>query len=174
MAPVVSGGRYIPTATSIGEGASIRMRATARAMPKRMRAHGISPPTIPWAIWAMRPAWGAGSARSPIPMPPMRMLPSWRITIGKTRTKEVATVATISATCIFHGVAPRIWPTLRSWMRLPETHTAQQTTAATPRTAPTPLSPVTPKATISRAARMRVDRARPETGWFEPPTRPTR
>ena len=36
----------------------------------------------------MRPACGAGSAGSPIPMPPWRMLPSCRITIGKTRTND--------------------------------------------------------------------------------------
>ncbi len=174
MAAVVAGGRYMPTATSIGEGDLMRTRAKAKAMPNRMSAHGISPPTIPWAIWAMRPACGAGSAGSPIPMPPWRMLPSWRITIGKTSTNEVTTVATISATSIFQGVPPRICPTFRSWMRLPETQQAQQTTAATPSTAPTPASPVTPKPTISRAATISVERARPETGWFEPPTRPTR
>ena len=103
----------MPTATSIGEGDLIRISARAKAMPKRMSPHGISPPTMPCAIWAMRPACGAGSAGSPMPMPPWRMLPSCRITIGKTRTNEVTIVATISATSIFQGVPPRIWPDLQ-------------------------------------------------------------
>ena len=65
-------------------------------------------------------------------------------------------------------------PTLRSWIRLPETQQALQTTAATPSTAATPARPVTPMPTISSAATISVDSVRPETGWFELPTRPTR
>ena len=86
----------------------------------------------------------------------------------------MTTVATISATSIFQGVPPRMWPTFRSWIRLPETQIALQTTAATPSTAATPASPVTPKPTISSAERISVDSARPDTGWLELPTRPTR
>ncbi len=129
---------------------------------------------MPCAICAIKPACGAGSWGSPMPMPPPRMLLWCRIAIGNTSTNEVTTVATISATCIFHGVAPRMCPTFRSWIRLPETQTALLTTAATPSTAATPRRPVTPKPTISSAERMSVDNARPETGWFELPTRPTR
>ena len=152
----------------------MRMRASEKHIPNRISPQGISPPTIPWASWAIRPAWGADRARSPMPMPPCLMLASWSHNIGKTSTKEVVTVAMISAHSILRGVPPSMTPTFRSWIRLPETQIAQQTTAATPSTAPTPARPVTPKATISRAARMRAESVRPETGWFDPPTRPTR
>ena len=143
-------------------------------MPKTIRPHGISPPTIPCASCAIRPACGAESSRSPMPMPPCLMLAWCSQSIGKTSTKAVVIVAMISAISIFLGVPPSRCPTLRSWIRLPETQIAQQTTAETPRTAPTPCRPVTPNATMSSAARISAESVRPETGWFDPPTRPTR
>src|SRR5438093_380489 len=94
--------------------------------------------------------------------------------IGSTRTKEVQTTAMISATSIVHGVPPRSWPTLRSWMISPPSDVAQQATAATASTAITPPGPVTPIVTRSRAATIRLESARPEIGLAEEPMTPTR
>ena len=67
IADVDSKGRYMPTAISMGDGALIKMSMTARNMPTITRGHAISPPTMPFAIKAMRPACGAGSSMEPIP-----------------------------------------------------------------------------------------------------------
>ena len=69
IAPVVSKGRYIPTAINMGAGAPIMISAAAKNMPMMTRDHSSSPPMMPWAIVAMRPACGAGSSSEPIPPP---------------------------------------------------------------------------------------------------------
>ena len=56
----------MPTAISIGEGDWMRMSPRARNIPVTTSGQAISPPTMPSAISAMSPAWGAG--RSALPM----------------------------------------------------------------------------------------------------------
>jgi hypothetical protein len=80
----------------------------------------------------------------------------------------------MSPICIFQGVPPRMWPTLRSCSISPATAEETQTTAATPRTAATPSTPFTPTTTIVSAATIVVARVRPDTGLLEDPMRPTR
>ena len=66
MAEVDSKGRYIPTATSMGDGALMRIRPRARNIPTMTSGQAISPPTMPLAMRAMSPAWGAESCSEPI------------------------------------------------------------------------------------------------------------
>ena len=61
MAKVVSSGRYMPTEKSIGLLTSTMMRAKPMQMPTTTSGQAMSPPTMPCASEAMRPAWGAGS-----------------------------------------------------------------------------------------------------------------
>ncbi len=56
----------MPTATSMGDGDPMRISATPKNMPTITSGHAIWPPTMPLAMSAMRPAWGAGSAAEPM------------------------------------------------------------------------------------------------------------
>ena len=66
IADVEENGRYMPTAISIGDGELMRMSPSARNIPVMTSGHAISPPTMPSAINAISPAWGAGSSALPI------------------------------------------------------------------------------------------------------------
>ena len=61
MANVVSSGRYMPTANSMGLRTSIMISAKPISMPTTISGHAISPPTMPLASIAISPACGAGS-----------------------------------------------------------------------------------------------------------------
>ena len=89
-------------------------------------------------------------------------------------TSPATTTPMMSPTCIFHGVPPRMCPTLRSCSISPATADDTQTTAATPSTAATPCAPFTPTMTIVSAATIVVASVRPEIGLFEEPIMPTR
>ena len=67
MAKVVSSGRYMPTAKSIGLFTLTRMSERPIAMPTITSGQAISPPTMPCEIAAMRPACGAERAGPPKP-----------------------------------------------------------------------------------------------------------
>src|SRR5215469_4160880 len=69
MANVVSNGRYMPTATSMGLRTCIMISAMPKKMPTTTSGQGMSWPTIPMASAAIRPAWGAGRALLPKPNP---------------------------------------------------------------------------------------------------------
>ena len=56
----------MPTAISIGDGALMRMSTPASAIPAMTSGHAMSPPTMPCAMSAIRPACGAGSSGLPI------------------------------------------------------------------------------------------------------------
>ncbi len=62
MANVLLIGRYIPTATSIGEGARTSINMTPNSIPARNSGQTISPATIPWLTNAISPACGAARA----------------------------------------------------------------------------------------------------------------
>ena len=114
MAKVVSNGRYIPTATSMGLRTCIMISPMPIKMPTTTSGHGISPPTIPMAKVAISPAWGAESWRSPNPTPPALMLASCSSMRGKYITRLATTTAINSAIWILRGVPPRMYPTLKS------------------------------------------------------------
>ncbi len=80
----------------------------------------------------------------------------------------------MSPTCIFHGVPPRMCPTLRSCSISPATAADTQPTAATPSTAAIPAAPLAPTITIVSAATMVVARVSPEIGLLDDPIMPTR
>ena len=75
IAKVVSRGRYIPTATSIGLRTWSMIITIPMRMPTTTSGHAICPATIPWARDAINPACGADRFGSPNPIPPARMLP---------------------------------------------------------------------------------------------------
>ena len=70
-------------------------------------------------------AWGADKVGDPIVYAVCK--------ISKTRPRTIAEerVPTICITCCFHGVAPTIWPALRSCRLSPPIAAAQHTTAPT-------------------------------------------
>ncbi len=98
---------------------------------------------------------------------------SSRLSTGAiTNAHETAPIASI--TCCRHGVAPTIWPALRSWRLSPATAAAQQTTA------PIMIAAIGPSgAAAARAAAISTSDANrivaivmPDTGLFDEPTRP--
>ncbi len=127
---------------------------------------------MPVASCAISPACGAGSVRPP--MPPFASSDWCSTMIGIITVMAVRITAAISTTSIFHGVPRSKCPALRSWMSEPEVQQAQHTTLATPSTAATPAAPFAPSASITRAARISAESVRPDTGWLDPPTSPTR
>ncbi|MBA7619447.1 hypothetical protein ES703_26786 [subsurface metagenome] len=68
MHAVARKGRYIPTAMIIGDGDPIRIKPMPSSIPAITKGQAISPPTIPWAIMAIKLAWGAGRASLPMPL----------------------------------------------------------------------------------------------------------
>ena len=62
---MVSKGKYIPTATSIGLRTCIMIMAMPMKTPTTTRGQGMSPPTTPTASVAISPACGAESSRLP-------------------------------------------------------------------------------------------------------------
>ena len=60
-------------------------------MPITTSGQAMSPPTIPCAISAIRPACGAGNFASPNPIPPCLMFASCRYITGKNITSEETT-----------------------------------------------------------------------------------
>ena len=93
MAKVVSMGRYIPTATSIGLFTCSMIIEIPMRMPTTTSGHGMSPPTMPCANTAISPACGADNCRSPKPVPPLRMLPSCSSSNGQYITAAATTTA---------------------------------------------------------------------------------
>ena len=90
-------------------------------------------------------------------------------------TEPATTMPRMSPHCIFAGVPPSRWPTLRSWSISPATALEMQTTAATPSTAATPDMRVRRRWRPSDSAAMsKVESVRPEMGLFEEPIMPTR
>jgi hypothetical protein len=83
MAKVVSSGRYIPTAKSMGLRTCTMISANPMKMPTITSGHAMLPPTMPWASAAIRPACGADSLGSPKPMPPLLMLAMCSHSSGK-------------------------------------------------------------------------------------------
>ncbi len=61
IAKVVSSGRYMPTAKSMGLLTSIMISAMPIRMPTTISGHAISPPTMPRDSMAISPACGADS-----------------------------------------------------------------------------------------------------------------
>ena len=97
IANVVSNGRYIPTATSMGLFTCIMIMAMPKKIPTTTRGQGMLPPTMPTASVAINPACGAESWRSPNPMPPAFMLASCSSMSGQYITRLATTTAINSA-----------------------------------------------------------------------------
>ena len=152
---------------------SSAMIAAPIAAPAAIIPQGNPPPNMPFATDAISVACGAssgfGCAADGTPMP----YAFWsRFKIGAiTNAHDTAPIAII--TCCRHGVAPTIWPALRSWRLSPATAAAQQTTAPIMIAAigaegePRPRS----KTSTSEANKI-VAIVMPETGLFDEPTMP--
>ena len=83
MANVVSSGKYIPTAKSMGLRTCNMISAKPMKMPTTTSGHGMLPPTIPCASAAIRPACGADNLGSPKPTPPPLILARCSQSSGK-------------------------------------------------------------------------------------------
>ena len=105
MAKVVSMGRYMPTETSMGLFTCIMIMAMPIRMPTPTRGQAMSPPTMPCARTAIKPACGAESWRSPKPVPPARMLPCWSSSSGQYMTALATTTAISSVIWMYFGRA---------------------------------------------------------------------
>src|ERR1022692_1570665 len=170
IAKVVSSGRYMPTANSMGLLTCSMMSARPMKIPTMTNGQAMWPPTMPCATAAIRPACGADSLGSPKPMPPLLMLAMCSHSNGKYITALATTIPRMSPICISFGVPPRMWPTFRSCSISPATAEETHTTAATPSTAATPETPETP---IEPPARRVSQRSSPTSvmkrrRWFSP------
>ena len=147
-----------------------RIRPKPIRMPTTTSGHAMSPPTMPCASEAIRPACGAEQLRRA-----ERCRRDAATSAGRTAPCWIPRYPTGRRSAFCAGVPPRMWPTLRSCSISPATADETQTTAATPSTAAMPQHAAQRPSPPSAARRSpAVDSVRPEMGLFDEPIMPTR
>ena len=179
-------GRYMPMPTASGGKeklvvlrriSSTRITPTPISAPSPISDQSRELPKIPEATEDSNAACGAARASSPAPGAPTK--PKLVIISCSTggMIAEPNSTPMISATCCFHGVAPTIWPVLRSCRLSFEMVAIPNTTAAVNSVNATSASgldwdSVPVMALMSRAAESTTMMPTPEIGEFEAPIRP--